>query len=40
MSSDSDAEAGEQFFVPERRVRTTSAEYDGEPEQSDTEEGS
>lgn len=36
LSSDSDADLGERLFVPkERRERTFSKEYDGEPEQSD-----
>jgi hypothetical protein len=38
-SSDSEADGGEKFFVPDRRQRTSSDEYDGEPEPSDTEEG-
>ncbi|CAJ0583962.1 unnamed protein product, partial [Mesorhabditis spiculigera] len=36
-SSDSDGEAGETFFVPRGRQRTTSLEYEGDPEQSDNE---
>jgi hypothetical protein len=37
QSSDSDADGDEKFFVPDRRNRKTSSdEYDGEPEASDT----
>lgn len=39
-SSDSEDELGEQFFVPKARERTGSMEYDGEPEQSDTDQAS
>ncbi|GMT07852.1 hypothetical protein PENTCL1PPCAC_30026, partial [Pristionchus entomophagus] len=39
-SSDSEDELGEQFFVPKPRERTGSMEYDGEPEQSDTDQAS
>ncbi|GMR60226.1 hypothetical protein PMAYCL1PPCAC_30421 [Pristionchus mayeri] len=38
--SDSEDELGEQFFVPKPRERTGSMEYDGEPEQSDTDQAS
>lgn len=41
MSSDSDPDAGgEMFFVTNRRKRTVSHDYDGDPEQSDTDNGS
>lgn len=39
-SSDSEDELGEQFFVPKPRERSGSMEYDGEPEQSDTDQAS
>ncbi|GMT35266.1 hypothetical protein PFISCL1PPCAC_26563 [Pristionchus fissidentatus] len=39
-SSDSEDDLGEQFFVPKPRERTASMEYDGEPEQSDTDQAS
>lgn len=34
-SSDSDAEVGEVFFISNNRRRTSSNEYDGEPEDTD-----
>lgn len=38
FSSDSDPDAGgEMFFVTNRRKRTASDDYDGDPEQSDTD---
>jgi hypothetical protein len=39
VSSDSDGDAGEVFFVSNPRKRTDSNDYDGEPEQSDTDQG-
>uniref|UniRef100_A0AC34QBH2 PNPLA domain-containing protein n=1 Tax=Panagrolaimus sp. JU765 TaxID=591449 RepID=A0AC34QBH2_9BILA len=41
FSSDSDPDAGgEMFFISNRRKRTDSNDYDGDPEQSDTDQGS
>uniref|UniRef100_A0A1I7WKJ3 Uncharacterized protein n=1 Tax=Heterorhabditis bacteriophora TaxID=37862 RepID=A0A1I7WKJ3_HETBA len=37
ISSDSEADGGERLFMPSRRQRTSSIEYDGEPEPSDTD---
>ncbi|KAK6057870.1 hypothetical protein COOONC_04570 [Cooperia oncophora] len=36
-SSDSEGDGADKLFVPARRQRTTSKEYDGEPEPSDTD---
>lgn len=40
FSSDSDPDAGgEMLFVSNRRKRTATNDYDGDPEQSDTDRG-